>query len=234
MTKEMKLDKDYYSVCANALIRANQKMTLREMQLVQLAIAQIVKEDKQLFTYTTTASELANFLGVDIRSIYQHYETIARNLLRNVITIDINGERKSFQWVSLCIYNRNNNTITIRLHDELKPFLIGLNKLYTQIDLATLLKLKSYYSLRLYQLLVCEHGQSKKKDYNMSLDELRDFFGVSKDKYSRGVDLIKKTIKVAIDELNTEELCTITDFSEIRSVKKGKPITAVTFKVKNI
>lgn len=228
----MQLDENYFAVCANALIRANQKMTLREMQLIQIAIAQIVREDKELYAYTTTATELAKFLNVDIRSIYQNYESIANNLLRNIVTIEINNRNIKFQWVTCCVYDKNDNTITIKLNDELKPFLLGLNKLYTQTDLSTLLKMKSYYTLRLYQLLLCDYGQIKKTQYRMSLDDIRSFFGVDENKYSRGVDLIKRTLKVAIDELNATDLCEISDIQEIRSVKKGKPIEAISFSVK--
>ena len=61
--KSLQLSKDYYSVVANEIIKGKQRMTLREMQLLQIVISQIVKSDIELCTYTTTATELAHFLG---------------------------------------------------------------------------------------------------------------------------------------------------------------------------
>lgn len=230
--KKLKLDENYFSVCANALIKANQKMTLREMQLIQIAISQICKEDTELFTYTTTAVELARFLGVSRQSIYKDYAEITRKLLKNIITIDYEDTVKSFQWLSYAEYNRKNHTITIKLHDELKPFLLGLNKLYTQIDLNTIIKFKSYYALRLYQLLLSEYGQSKKTTFKMSIDEIRNFYGVEENKYTRPFDLLRYTMNAAVSELNGTDLCTIKDYQLIHSLGKGNPLTAVSFSVK--
>lgn len=230
--KKLKLNENYFSVCANALIKANQRMTLREMQLIQIAIAQICKEDTELFTYTTTASELSKFLGVSIQNVYRDYSKITSNLLKNVITINYDNTVEQFQWLSYAKYDKSNNTLTIKLHDMLKPFLIGLNKLYTQIDLNTILKFKSYYSLRLYQLLLSEYGQSKRTEFTMSIDEIREFFGIEKGKYSRAIDVVKRTIKPSIDELNGTELCYINGYELLHSSAKGCPLKAVRFNVK--
>lgn len=230
--KKLKLDENYFSVCANALIKANQRMTLREMQLIQIAIAQICKEDTELFTYTTTAVELARFLGVSRQSIYKDYSEITRNLLKNVITIETDDYVKSFQWLSYAEYNKKNHIITIRLHDELKPFLIGLSKLYTQIDLNTIIKFKTYYALRLYQLLLSEYGQSKKTKFELTVEEIRNFYGIKDGMYTRPYDLIKKTVNSAVTELNGTDLCTIKDYKIIHSIGKGNPLTAVSFSVK--
>ena len=228
--KLLQYNENYFSVCANALIKANQKMTLREMQLIQIAISQIVRDDEELFTYRTTASELAKFLNVDIRSIYMHYNKMMANLLKNVAAINNDGITKKFQWVSCCEYNKNTQEIKIKLNDELKPFLIGLKKLYTQIELSTLIKFKSYYTLRLYQLLICNWGERKQTSYELSVEELRCFFGVDNNKYKQTPDFVKKTIRTAVDELNSTDLCVISEFKEIHdSYKKGKPIIAISF-----
>lgn len=231
-TKKLELNENYFSVCANALIKASQRMNLREMQLIQIAIAQICKEDKELFTYTTTAVELARFLNIPRQNVYKDYEKIVNNLLKNVISIKYNNVIEQFQWLSYAKYDRNNHTITIKLHDKLKPFLIGLNKLYTQIDLNTLLQFKSYYALRLFQLLVSEYGATKKTRFKMSVDEIREFFGVENGKYTRVYDLLKKTINTAVTEINGTDLCQIKDYELIHSVGKGNPLTAVSFNVK--
>lgn len=227
--KKLQLNDSYYTVCANALIKATQRMTLREMQLLQIAISQICKSDTEFYTYTTTAVELAKFLGVSRQSIYKDYADITTRLLKNIITIDYEDKIKQFQWLSYADYDKANHTITIQLHERLKPFLLGLNKLYTQIDLNTILKFKSYYSLRLYQLIVSEYGATKKTTFKMTVKEVREFFGVDKDKYDRTFNLLKKTLSVAIDEINSLDLCTIKNYEMI---KESRAVGAVSFNVK--
>ncbi len=232
---ELSLRNDYYAVCANSLIKASQRMTLREMQLIQLAISQIKRDDTKLNTYTTTASELARFLNVDITNIYKHYDHITDSLMGNVIKIQDGDEIKKFQWVSYCSYNKKTHEIKIRLHDELKPFLMGLKKLYTQIPIERLIGYKSYYTLRLYQLLVCEYGISKKSHYELTIPEIRDFYGIEQDKYTRSKDLLKKTIAVAIEELNEKDYCIITNYVVNHDTrKKGTPVISVSFDVKDL
>ena len=152
--ESLSLNNDYFVVCANELIKASQKMTLQEMKLIQIAIAQIKKDDEQLNTYVTIASDLAKFLNTDVRNIYRDYDNITDKLMGNIIKIQDEDRIKKFQWVSYCEYNRDTQEIKIRLHDELKPYLMGLNQLYTQITLEEIVSFNSYYALRLYQLLV--------------------------------------------------------------------------------
>lgn len=224
---EMTLNKDYFSVCANDLIKAQQKLNLREMQLLQIAISQIKKDDSELLEYTTTASELAKFLNTDIHNIYKDYKKITDNLMKSIVYVMIDGKERKFQWVSNCDYDTKTKEIVIQLHDKLKPFLIGLNKLYTQIELSTLIKFKSYYSIRLYQLIVCEYGARKKTDFELTIDEIRKFFGIDEEQYKLTADLLRYTLKMAINEINTLDEVSIKQYEEIKS---GRKIKLVKFK----
>ena len=111
-TFELKLNSDYYVVTANDLIKGRQKMSLREAQLLYIAMAQVVKEDKDFKTYTTTVPELAAFMGIDPNSLYRDLEGICTNLLQRVVKIQIGGENargrkkwKAFQWINCAEYD---------------------------------------------------------------------------------------------------------------------------------
>lgn len=229
--KPIVYDKSFYSVCANEVIKANQKMTLKEMKLLQVVISQIVKTETDLKTYTTTATEYADFMNMDVHNVYKNFIDISKLIMSRYIEIRDEEKTEFIHWVESCNYNHKTHSITIKLSDDLKPYLIDLNRLYTQIELNTLTSFKSYYTLRLYQLLVCEYGYSKKTKYRMTLEEVRNFFGVPDDKYKQPNDLLKKTILFAINELNLTDLCRISNYNEIKSKKKGSPITAIEFTV---
>ena len=228
--KQLQLDKNYYSVVANDIIKGKQKMTLREMQLLQLVISQVVKQDKEFMRYTTTALELAHFLGVSRQNMYRDLDQITDLLLSRYIKIKVNNKYKKFNWLHICEYEPETKKVTLQLHDELKPYLTELEQFYSQIKLETILSFRSYYAVRLYQLFVCSYGESSRTEYTFTMDELRDFFQTG-DKYKQNRDLIKKTIKPALDELNASDYCIISDYSEKRLRSKGSPIESISFSV---
>lgn len=235
---QLKLNSNYYAVSANDLIKGRQKMSLREAQLLYIAMAQVVKEDKDFKTYTTTVPDLAAFMGIDENSLYRDLESICTNLLQRVVKIQVGGENargkkkwKAFQWISCAEYD--NGKLTIRLHDEIKPFLIDLIEHYSQTLLGTLCSFNSYYAVRLYQLIVCEFGEhpnNPKEEWSFTVDELREFFQVKPKEYTRAYNLIQKTIKPALEELNSSPYVHIWDYQEHHAPGRGRPLQGVSFK----
>ena len=235
---QLQLNPDPYVVTANDLIKGKQKMTLREAQLLYITMSQVVKEDKDFKTYSIAVSELASFMGIGPNALYRDLENICTSLLKRVVKIyvqDANNpsERKwkAFQWISAAEYE--NGKLTIKLNDELKPFLIELVSHYSQILLGTLCSFNSYYAARLYQYIVCEigeHPRNPKEEWTFTCEELRDFFQIEKNEYARNYDLVRKTIKVALDELNKSDFTYIWDYEELRGPGKGRPLVGVKFK----
>lgn len=232
---EMQLNHGYYVVTANDLIKGRQKMTLREAQLLAIAIAQVVKEDSDLKTYTVTVPELAAFMGIDTNSLYRDLEHICTSLMQRVVKIQIGGEnakgRKKwaiYHWISCAKYD--SGTLTLRLSDEIKPYLLDLEAYYTQTMLGTLMTFRSYYATRLYQYLKADAGAKNKEEWYFTLDEIRELFQVGEKQYERPYNLLQKTIKPALDELNKSDYMHIWDFTEHRAGTKGKPLKGISFK----
>lgn len=229
--KPLQMNKKYPSVVANDIIRGRQKMTLREMQLLQLVISQVVKEDNEFATYTTTVTELAKFLGIHQRSLYRDLDKITDLLQSRFIKIKVDGKYVKFNWINKSVYDPETKVLTLQLHDDLKPYLIALEKFYTNIKIEKLLSFKSYYAIRLYQLVVCNWGEKEQSQYNMTIDEIRDFFQAY-DKYKLNRDLVKKTIKPALDELNMSDYCIVLNYEEHYAHTKGSPIESVSFEIR--
>lgn len=236
-TYQLKLNSEYYVVTANDLIKGKQKMTLREAQLLYITMAQVVKEDKDFKTYTTTVQELSAFMGITCDSLYRDLEGICTSLLQRVVKVQIGDDNardkkwKAFQWISCAEYD--NGKLTIRLNDEIKPFLIDLMSHYSQTLLGTLCAFKSYYTARLYQFIVCEigeHPNKPKEEWTFTCEELRDFFQIEKNEYLRNYDLIRKTIKPALNELNNSDFAYIWDYEEIHGTGRGCPLVGIRFK----
>lgn len=233
----MKLQKDFYVVTANDLIKGKQKMTLREAQLLYIAISQVVYQDKEFKTYTTTVPELAKFMGIDENSLYRDLKSICKSLLQRVVEIQVGGDNAKgrrkweiFQWVNSAKYD--NGTLTLRLSDDIKPYLLDLSSYYSQTLLGTLMSFRSYYTTRLYQYLVADSNAHWDTTYEWSFtcDQIRDLFQVNENQYNRNYNLIQKTIKPALDELGNSDFAYVWEYTEHRSSRRGRPLESISFK----
>lgn len=127
---------------ANELLRSKQSdLTLMESKLIRLAVSQIMKGDKDLRTYKVNVSQLAEFLEVPKTNVYRSMQDINISLMQRVIFIrdkevpDKKGKPnyKILHWLSSVEYK--DGTLTYRLSDELKPYLIGLSEMFTLIPM---------------------------------------------------------------------------------------------------
>lgn len=234
---QLKLDKNYYVVTANDLIKGKQKMSLREAQLLYIAISQVVYEDKDFKTYTTTVQELAAFMGIDENSLYRDLKGICKSLCQQVVEVQIGGENSKgrkkwevFSWIQSAKYD--NGTLTLRLSDDIKPFLLELESYYSQTLLGTLMAFRSYYTTRLYQYLVADTGAKygSVHEWAFTCEQLRELFQVGEKQYRLTRDFLRKTIIPALEELKNSAYAYIWDYEEHRSTKRGKPIESISFK----
>lgn len=235
---QLKLNSDYHVVEANDLIKGRQKMSLREAQLLFLAISQVVKEDKDFKTYTTTVTELSRFMGDSPENLYRDLKGICKSLCKQVVEIQISPKKwEVFGWVSSAKYD--DGKLTLRLSDDIKPYLLELDSYYSQTLLGTLMTFRSYYAIRLYQYLVAVNGEKwgSIEEWSFTCDELRELFQVAKkDKdgnykqYKLSRNLLNKTIKPALEELNGSDYVYIWDYQENKARTKGRPLQGVSFK----
>lgn len=156
----IRYSKDFNIVQANELLRSKQSdLTLMESKLIRLAVSQIMKGDKDLRTYKVNVSQLAEFLEVPKTNVYRSMQDINISLMQRVIFIrdkevpDKKGKPnyKILHWLSSVEYK--DGTLTYRLSDELKPYLIGLSEMFTLYSYDSIIKLPTNYSIRLFELL---------------------------------------------------------------------------------
>ena len=232
----LKLNSNYYVVTANDLIRGKQKMTLREAQLLYIAIAQVVKEDKDFKTYTTTVQELAAFMGDSPENLYRDLKHICKQLRQRVVEVQVKndnakkGKWKVFGWIDSAEYD--NGKLTIRLSDDIKPYLLELESYYSQTLLGTLMTFRSYYTARLYQYLVADSNSQRitKEEWSFTCEQLRELFQVKEKQYKLPRDLLRYTIIPALEELGKSDYAYIWDYQEHRAKKRGRPLTGLSFK----
>ena len=243
----IKYNKNYYVIQANELVRSKQdELSLLEAKLVRLAIAQVLKDDEDLKTYTCNISLLADFLGISSQNIYRDVQDLSVKLMKKSIFIRSKESNKQgkqnykiLHWVDYIEYK--NGVITFKLSEHLKPYLVGLNELFTRYGYEEILKLPTNYSIRLYELLYSYANMSfiegfksytyediklEKNEVCFTIDYLREYFNCQ-DKYPNTGDFIKRVVGAGIQDINENTVYPC----EYRTVRKHNKITHIIFTI---
>lgn len=223
----IKYDENYFVCVSNAFVKANQDLPLNESKILRIMISQIVATDKELKSYTTTIPDIAKILKIIPDNLYRNIENITRTLMQQLIKVD-KGKNKweLFQIFSKCKYD--NGILTMRLHDDLKPFIFELKKLYTQYQISVIIGMKSTYAIRVYELIREKrknNGFIKQDEFLIiSLEDLRNATNTTK-KYSRIIDFKKNVLDISVKEIS----CNSEFVIDYEHVKKNKTIIAFKF-----
>lgn len=95
--------------------------------------------------------------------------------------------------------------ITFRIEEDIKPFILELTSNFTQYYFENIARLKSNFSIRMYELLKQYEKIGNRK---ISVLSLRHFLNVSDDKYKLYGNFKSKTILIAQKELKEKtDLC---------------------------
>ena len=232
---------------ANELVRSQQDtLTLLEAKLIRLAIAQILKDSTDFRTYEIDIISLAKLLKIDKYSIYPEMDKLTTDLMRKIIYIKDKDSKKEkpnylkLHWVDTARYK--DGIITLKLSAELKPYLIGLNQLFTAYTLAETTVLPSVYSIRLFELLASYRNMRYRGIHNktfngieledneiiFTIDYLRKFFDCENIYKDSNSNFITKVIKSSVNHINKKTIMRIT-FRTERDEHNYKQIKYVIF-----
>ena len=243
----IKYNKDFSVIQANELVRSKQDdLSLLEAKLIRLAITQVVRDDTDLKTYSCNVVDLAKFLGISKDNIYRDIQDLSKNLMKKSIFIKDKTQQtkkgkqnyKIFHWIDYVEYT--DGVITFRLSESLKPYLIGLEQLFTMYGYEAIIDLPTNYSIRLYELIASYQNMTvrlkpdtnytdvpiEKNEFIFTVEWLRDYFNCN-DKYPNTSDFIKRVVDSAVNAIVKNTLMRIS----YRTVKKGRSITHIVFKL---
>ena len=242
----IKYNREYLVVQANELVRSKQDdLSLLEAKLIRLAISQVLENDTDFRTYSCNVVDLAKFLGISKDNIYRDIQDLSVNIMKKSIFIkekqpNKNGKQnyKIFHWVDYVEYK--DGTITFRLSESLRPYLIGLEELFTMYSYEALIDLPTNYSIRLYELLASWQNSTirnvpktnytnipiEKNEFIFTIGYLREYFNCV-DKYQNAGDFIINVIDKAVKAIQKNTLMKVS----YRKVKKGRNIEYIVFKL---
>lgn len=194
---------------SNELIEASYKIaSIGEGRLMRMLIAQISPTDEDFKTYRISVSDFARFFNITSKSINEQIEKSARALRDREILLRNGKSWFSTGWLSSAEYIHGSGYVEVSFHAKLKPYLLGLKSYFTQYQLEDLIKFKSGYSIRMFELLKKEQFKANEKGYFercFEYEELRNILGIEKTEYEFFKDFRVNVIQVAMDEINAND-----------------------------
>jgi len=124
-------------------------------------------------------------------------------------------------WIEKPVINRAG--IKIKLHDDLKPYLLKFKGSRVSYDLKYIVKMQSKYSIRIYELLKMYESIGK---CELELDELKKMFGAEKQSFANFTQVV---LDIAMREINN-----FTDvIASYELVKEGRKFKKIKFAIKS-
>lgn len=157
---------------------------------------------------------------------YADIKATLKRLSDRSMWLEIGDEEVLCRWLAKVRTNKKSGIVHVRIDEDLAPYLFDLQEKFLSYGLVNVLAMKSQFSIRLYELLKSYLiKQSVTKTFD--LDELKRLLMVENVKSYSDFSLFrKKVLEIAEREIN--------NFTDIhvswQTVKKGKKVTAVTFR----
>lgn len=208
---------------SNVLIEANYRLGLVEQKIILCLASNIQPTDTDFKIYTLPIKEFNNLLGLEGSPKYTELRKITKDLMKKVFELHIDNKIIQVAWLSYVAYNKNEGTIDIRFDPFLKPYLLELKREFTSYKLENVIKLKSAYAIRIYELLKQYERLHKRV---ISVNELRKAIGAD-EVYPAYGNFKQRILAPALKEISSN-----TDIEfEFEEIKKGRKVDKIKFNI---
>lgn len=176
---------------SNRFIYAKYNMTTNEMKFFMWIIAQINSQKDQLFQICEIPlSSIMSIWGrKDETPDYAYIRDLCRSMLSKTYIEDFKlfdpetkkatNIFKGYPIFKEIEYRDGSGFISYQLNDNLMEHLLNLNRDFTQIKFDDIQRMKSNYSIRIYNMLLCELKQNR-QSLKINLSVLQNILGVPK------------------------------------------------------
>jgi len=156
------------------------KLSELGIKVISVLIAMIKVSDTEFHQYAIKISDFKELINSDSKDTYKYTHKLISELMSNPMKI---GDEQ-FNWVSYGRYSKGDNVVMFEIHRNLKPYLLGLQSNFLQYDLVNILKLKSGYVIRFYELCKDHLTEGnrykvvKKVVFDMKIERMRELFEI--------------------------------------------------------
>lgn len=215
----------------NNLITAKFDLTALQYKVMLYAIHKMQLSNKifisiEEFRQDILATNSKNYKSVMIDTLEQ---LMTKGLLINTKEDNLTKWQR-FNWLSMyeALYEQRGKRdifkgCNIKIDDELMPFLLGLRADFTIVYLTEAFNLKSFYSMRLFELIL------RFKDFQkceFKVEHYKELMGIGKDEYTDYKILKRSVIKKSLEEINKLKSVKIS----LEEIKEGRSVKKLIFK----
>lgn len=163
---------------SNFLARSSYEFSLVDKRVMEMMISKLNPIGMELNIYRTVeitlhASEYAKATNVPQSHAYRDLKNSVKALLHTVITTEENKHQVMRPLMFSAKYKESEGYIIASFHPEFLPHLIGLREQFTKYALSDVLKFKSEYTWRIYEMCMSTRG-SKNAVFGISVDDFRE------------------------------------------------------------
>ena len=173
------------------------------------------------------------------KGFYDYIRNIALRLEDKRIVVDgldKNNKRyfTTIRLISKPIFKEGGSKLTVEIDRDLIPYIIDLKREFTRYQITNILRLKSSYSIRLYELLKQYESIGARE---IIISDLREYLGIAEDEYLRFDNFEARVLKQAKSEINDlykdgKLVRKGTDINiKYEKIKTGRRITSILFKI---
>ncbi len=216
---------------SNSLVEGRYKLSLQESRVILWLLNQIQPEDEDFKRYHLDIKKFAEITSLSVDNQYNQLKQITKNLTKRSLEIYESDQKTLLHvsWLSAAFYELTKGYVVLEFSPYLKPYLLKIKSHFTTLQTTDLLKLRSIYSIRIFELLKQYEAIGKR---TIELSELRLYCGVKPHQYSQYNAIKLYIIERATNEINSKTEYEI-DYSEI---KESRKVVAIewTIKKKNL
>lgn len=210
---------------SNELINTRYNLNLQEQKLILTLASMVQPDDSEFKSYNFKVKEFMDLLEIKDKSTYKNLDKVIKSLMEKTFVIKKeSGEYIRLAWLSSAKYFKGN--VTLEFSANLKPYLLMLKENYTSYKLENILKLKSCYSVRLFEIL---KSNLYKKILIIDIETLKYLLQADKKTYNLYGKFKEKILLKAQIELKEK-----TDiYFEFEEIKTGRKVTSLKFIIKS-
>jgi plasmid replication initiation protein len=218
---------------SNNLVESRYKFDIWETRFFLSILAQIRRDETDLRTYRIWYKDIIKTFGLNSGDAYASLRDAAKSLIRKPVRMSYyaNGVKRE-QEVSLItqidymvegkVNVESNEYIDVIVQENMKPFLLQLQKNFTAYDLRNVVKL-GVYSVRIYELLKQYESIGAR---TLMIGEMKTMFELNHE-YQKYNDFYRWVVKPSEEEINRN---TDLKILAIEKLKEGRKVTALRFK----
>lgn len=167
----------------NELIEATYKMSVPAKRLFLMLIATVDpwKPGKNAKLIKIHAKDYSELCKVDIKTAYKALCNSSTELMKTIITANDPKRSVITKYVVSpeVEYHKKSGFISCKLADKILPLVENLKKNYAQLELASVIQFKRFYTIRIYELLIAKDNDAMRRKLKISVEEFRTILDIN-------------------------------------------------------